>query len=62
MLSLFTNSSNILSHLATLKVNFTFSCRFFGTGCREVHDDDLALADQTISVAYTSFGSSSELI
>jgi hypothetical protein len=29
MLPLFTNSSNILSHLATMKVNFTSSCRFF---------------------------------
>jgi hypothetical protein len=51
-----------LSHLVTLKVNFTSSYRFFWTGYREVQDDGWALVGQTISVAYTSFGSSSELL
>jgi hypothetical protein len=60
ILPLFNNSSNILSYLATLKVNF-ISCRFFWTGCKEEHDDGLALAGQTISMAYTSFDSSYEL-
>jgi hypothetical protein len=61
MLPHFTNSSNILSHLLTLKVNFISSYRFFWFGCKEEQDDDLALAIQTISVVYTSFSSSSEL-
>jgi hypothetical protein len=58
----FPNSSNILSHLATFKVNFSSSCRFFWTSCRGVMDDGLALDGQSILVAYTYFGLSSELI
>jgi hypothetical protein len=45
--AIFSNSSNILSHLPTLNVNLTSSCRScFG---------------QTISAAYISFDSLSEL-
>jgi hypothetical protein len=35
-------SSNILSHLPTLNVNLTSSCRFFLTGCKEEEAKDLA--------------------
>jgi hypothetical protein len=44
MFPLFNNSSNILPHLLTLKVNFTSSCLLFWTGRKEEQDDGLALA------------------
>jgi hypothetical protein len=52
------SSSNFLSHLDTLKVNLTSSCRFFCTGYKE-HVEGLACVDQTSSVVYTSVDSSS---
>jgi hypothetical protein len=61
MLPFFSSSSNILSHLATLKVNLISSCRFFGTGCKEEHAEDLAFVGQTNSVVYTFMDSSSKL-
>jgi dissimilatory sulfite reductase (desulfoviridin) alpha/beta subunit len=47
--------------LATLKVNLISSCRFFCTGCKEEHVEDLAFVGQTNSAVYTSADSSSEL-
>jgi hypothetical protein len=61
MLPFFNNSSNTLSHLTTLEVNLTSSCRFFRINCKAKHADDLAYAGQTSSAAYTSVDSSSEL-
>jgi hypothetical protein len=45
MLPFFSNSSNILSHLATLKVNLTSSCRFFRIDCKAEHAEGLALKE-----------------
>jgi hypothetical protein len=61
MLSFFSSSSNILSHLATLKVNLTSSCRFFQIDCKAEHAKGLACLGQTSSAVYTSVDSSSEL-
>jgi hypothetical protein len=61
MLPLFTSSSNILSHLATLKVNLTSSCRFFETGYKG-HAEGLAFVDQTSSTIYTYADLSFELL
>jgi hypothetical protein len=61
MLPLFTSSSNILSHLATLKVNLTSFCQFFSTGCKEEHGEDLAFVGQTSSVVHIYVDSSAEL-
>jgi hypothetical protein len=61
MLSFFSNSSNILSHLATLKVNLTSSYRFFRIDCKTEHAEGLACPGQTSSAVYTSVDSSSEL-
>jgi hypothetical protein len=60
--AILSNSSNILSYLPTLNVNLTSSCRFFLAGCKEEQAEDLACFGQTISVAYTSFDSSFELL
>jgi hypothetical protein len=60
MLPFFASSSNILTHLTTLKVNLT-CYRFFLTGCKEEHVEDLAFVGQTSSAVYTSKDSSSEL-
>jgi hypothetical protein len=62
MLPLLSNSSNILPHLATLNVNLTSPCRFFWNECREEQAESLALAGQTSSSTYNSFGSSSKLL
>jgi hypothetical protein len=62
MLPFLSNSSNILSHLPTLNVNLTSSYCFFWTGCKEEQAEDLACFGQTISAAYTSVDSSSELL
>lgn len=51
MLPFFTSSLNILSHLATLKVNLT-SCRFFWTGRKEEQSEDLGFVGQTSSVVH----------
>jgi hypothetical protein len=56
------NSSNILFHLPTLNVNLTSSYYFFWTDCKEEQAEDLAYFGQTISAAYTSVDSSSELL
>jgi hypothetical protein len=61
MLPFFSSSSNILSHLTTLKVNLTYSCRFFLTDCKEEQAEDFAFVGQTSSTAYTSMNLSSEL-
>jgi hypothetical protein len=60
MLLFFSNSSNILSHLTTLKINLT-SCRFFQIDCKTEHAEGLACPGQTSSAVYTSVDSSSEL-
>jgi hypothetical protein len=60
--AIFSNSSNILSHLPTLNVNLTYSCCFFWTCSKEEQNEDLACFGQTILAAYTSFDSSSELL
>jgi hypothetical protein len=62
ILSFLSNSSNILSHLPTLNANLTSSWRFFWTGCKEEKAEDLACFGQTISAAYSSFDSLSELL
>jgi hypothetical protein len=62
ILPFLSNSSNILSHLPTLNVNLTSSCRFFWTDYKEEQAEDLACFGQTISAAYTSVDSSSELL
>jgi hypothetical protein len=61
MLPFFSNSSNILSHLETLKVNLTSSCRFFRIDYKVEHPEGLACPGQTSSAVYTSVDSSSEL-
>jgi hypothetical protein len=61
MLPFFSSSSNILSYLAILKVNLISSYRFFWTGCKELHTEDLAFVGQTNSAVYTYADSSSEL-
>jgi hypothetical protein len=61
MLPFFSNSLNILSHLATLKVNLTSSCQFFRIDCKAEHVEGLACPGQTSLVVYTSLDSSSEL-
>jgi hypothetical protein len=61
MLPFFSNLSNILSYLATLKVNITSSCRFFRIVYKAEHAEGLACPGQTSSAVYTSVDSSSEL-
>jgi hypothetical protein len=62
MLAFLSYSSKILSHLPTLNVNLCSSYRFFWTGYKEKQTKDLACFGQTNSAAYTSCGSSSELL
>jgi hypothetical protein len=45
-----------------IKGKFYLFLRFFWNDYKEEHDEGLALVGQTISTAYTSFGSSSELL
>jgi hypothetical protein len=52
MLPLFISSSNILSHLATLKVNLN-SYQYFWTDYKEEHAEDLACVGRTSSAVYT---------
>jgi hypothetical protein len=53
MLLFLSNSSNILSYLATLNGNLTF---LFCVECRRERAEDLALLGQTSSVTYNFFG------
>jgi hypothetical protein len=61
MLPFFSNSSNILSHLAILKVNLTSSCQLFRIDCKAEHFKGLACPGQTSSTVYTFVDSSFEL-
>jgi hypothetical protein len=59
MLSFLSNSSNILSHLATLNMNLTFP---FCTECKGERAENLALKRQTSSGTCNFFGLFSELL